>query len=614
MNHEYGYFEEDQIGRIGDIKLWRNLLVFILPQWRWIALAVILALGITASTLLLPRLVQLGMDRYIIDSSLGTDERIEGLARLGGIFLAVVLAGFVVNFFQVMVLEWTGQRIMHALRQHLFQHILQLNLSFFHRHPVGRLVTRLTNDIQNMYEMFTSVIVTLFNDGVKLAGILGILFWMNWRLALILSLTFPIMLVITVYFGRLSRDAFRRIRTHLAGINAYIQEIVSGISVIQIFLREKDAHGQFRQLNDRYYQSALYQIRIFGIFIPLIEVMSSASLALIIWYGGGEILREHMTLGVLTAFISYMRLFFQPLRELSQKYSIVQSAMASAERIFHLLETREMLPVPPEPLSPARVNGHIAFEGVEFEYEAGRPVLKDLSFEVQPGETLAVVGATGSGKTTLINLLERLYDPLEGSIRLDGTDLRRLDLRWLRDQIGLVMQDVFIVPGSIRENILLDRHMPEEELDRIVRLSQLSELVKNLPRGLDTKIGEGAMDFSAGQKQLLAFARVLARNPRILVLDEATANVDTETEMLIEQAIQAAMANRTSIVIAHRLSTIRRAQRILVMDHGRIVEQGTHEDLMARGGLYSHLQSLQNGDGRGGGLRLAASDSGEETV
>jgi ATP-binding cassette subfamily B protein len=302
-----------------------------------------------------------------------------------------------------------------------------------------------------------------------------------------------------------------------------------------------------------------------------------------------------MTLGVLAAFLSYMRLFFQPLRELSQKYSIVQSAMASAERIFQILETRDMLPMAEHPVKLDRFQGAIAFENVSFEYEQGRRVIRDLSFQVAPGETLAIVGATGSGKTTIISLLERFYDPVQGRIALDGEDLRQMDLHWVRDQIGLVMQDVLIIPGTIRENILLDRQRTEEELDRIVRLSQLHSLVKDLPEGLETRIGEGGIDLSAGQKQLLAFARVLARDPRVLVLDEATANVDTETEMFVEQAIQAALSNRTSIVIAHRLSTIRRADRILVVDHGCIAEQGTHEELMARQGIYYHLQTLHNG-------------------
>jgi ATP-binding cassette, subfamily B, multidrug efflux pump len=596
MQHDYGYFEDDHIGQLGDVNLWRRLLSFILPQWRWAMVAILLSFVVSAASLALPRLIQVGMDHYIIGADLELEERLSGLMQLGTMFLAVILVGFVTNFLQVIALEWTGQNIMHTIRQHLFTRMLDLNLSFFNAHPVGRLVTRLTNDIQNMHEMFTSVIITLFNDGIRLLGILAILYWMNWRLALLLCATFPVMLVITIWFGRLSRDAFRQLRTHLAAINAFLQEAVSGISVIQLFLRQKDMHRRFSGLNDRYFHSAYYQIWIFGIFIPLIEVMSSVSLALIIWYGGKEILQEHMTIGVLTAFIAYMRLFFQPVRELSQKYSIVQSAMASAERIFHLMELRDRLPVVDRPVVPKTVQGEIAFSKVIFAYEPDHPVIKELSFETRAGETLAIVGATGSGKTTLINLLERFYDPCSGSISLDGVDLRSLDPHWLREQVGLVMQDVFIVPGSIRENIMLDRQLSDEELDRIVELSQLSGMVRRLPEGLETKIGEGSMDLSAGQKQLLALARVFVRNPRILVLDEATANVDTETEMFVEQAIQAALADRTSIVIAHRLSTIRRADRILVMDQGCIVEQGTHDDLMQRHGLYYHLQTLQNGN------------------
>ncbi len=595
MHHSGGHFEEDQVGHLGDARLWRHVMSFVRLRWKWITLAVALSFVITATSLILPYLVQLGMDEYIIKADLSLEERFKGLSALSGIFFAVVILGFVTNFLQVVVLEWTGQKIMHALRQRLFEHVLDLNLSFFHGNPVGRIVTRLTNDIQNMYEMFTSVIVTLFNDGVRIAGILAILLWMNWRLALLLALTFPVMFVITLWFGRLSREAFRQIRTHLATINAFIQEAVSGLTVIQLFLRERDTHRRFAALNEDYRRSAFTQIRVFGIFVPLIEIMSSVSLGLIVWYGGGEILQNAMTIGMLTAFISYMRLFFQPLRELSQKYTLVQSAMASAERIFGLLENRDVLPRAERTVVPNDVKGLIEFSKVTFAYDGENPVIRDLSVRVLPGETLAIVGATGAGKTTVINLLERFYDPGQGEIRLDGIDLRLLDVEWLRRQIGLVMQDVFIIPGTIRENIVLDRTVSEEDLERLVELSQLARLVKGLPEGLETHIGEGAMDLSAGQRQLLAFARVLARDPRVLVLDEATANVDTETEMLIERAIQAALANRTSIVIAHRLSTIRRASRILVLDHGQIVEEGSHEDLMTQRGLYYHLQSLQNG-------------------
>ncbi len=403
------------------------------------------------------------------------------------------------------------------------------------------------------------------------------------------------MIVVTLTFGKLSRQAFRGIRAHLAGINAFLQEAVSGISVIQLFLREKDVRERFSRLNGKYFQAAMYQVRVFGIFVPLIEVMSSVSLALIIWYGGGLVLRNYMTIGILTAFISYMRLFFQPIREFSQKYTIVQSAMTSAERIFQLLEEKDYTPQGIDPVSVGEIRGYIEFRNVVFSYEAGRPVLRNISFEVKPGRTLAIIGATGSGKTTIINLLERFYDPQEGKIMLDGVDIRSLEPHLLREHIGLVMQDIFIVPGSMRENILLDRELSESEIGRIVQLSQLESVVQSLPQGLDTRIGEGGMDLSAGQKQLLAFARVLARDPKILILDEATSNVDTETEMLIEQAIRALMTNRTSVIIAHRLSTIRRADHIIIMERGRIVEQGSHEILMEKAGLYHHLQMLQNG-------------------
>ncbi|MFZ2446587.1 MAG: ABC transporter ATP-binding protein [Syntrophobacteraceae bacterium] len=595
MDLDQESFEREQVRYLGDFKLWGRLLKFMLPQWRWVLVAVGLAFVITGASLTWPWLVQVAMDRYIINDAVPVDERLRGVSTIAVLFLGVVLIGFVANFFQVIALEWTGQRIMHSLRQRLFTHVIQLNLSFFSAHRVGRLVTRHTNDIQNMYEMFTSVIITLFNEGVRLVGILGILYWMNWRLSLLLSITFPLMILITLWFGRLSREAFRRIRAHLAGINGFLQEAVSGISIIQIFLRERDARDRFTGLNRRYFDAAMYQVRVFGVFVPLIEVMGSVSLALIIWYGGRQILENYMTLGILTAFISYMRLFFQPIRELSQKYTIVQSAMASAERIFQLLEARDHMPEVIDPVELPKVRGEIAFRNVVFGYDSQRPVLKDVSFAVAPGETLAIVGATGSGKTTLINLLERFYDPERGEILLDGIELRRFEPKWLREQIGLVMQDIFIVPGSIRENILLDRDLPGPELDEIVRLSQLSNLVSRLPEGIETRIGEAGMDLSAGEKQLLSFARVLARNPRILILDEATANVDTETEMLVEQAIQAVLSNRTSIIIAHRLSTIRRANQIIVIDQGRIVEQGTHDALMERIGLYYHLQTLQNG-------------------
>ncbi len=596
MKHGYGYFEEDTLATVSDFGLWKRILSYTGRQWRGVGLAVILALFISGTSLALPYIVRIAIDSYIINEELAIQARFAGLTKLALPYIGLIALGFAANFLQVTLLEWTSQNIMHRLRQHLFSHLQGLDLSFYNRNPIGKLVTRLTNDIQNMHEMFTSVIVTLFNDLIRIVGILGVLLWMNWRLALIMSLLIPVMIIYTIWFSKLARKVFREIRTGLARINSYLQESLTGVSIIQLFLRTKETYQKFNELNQAYFQKTLYQIKIFGIFMPLIEVMSAFSIGLIIWYGGSNIIAGQMTLGILVAFISYMRLFFQPLRELSQKYSIVQSAMASAERIFQLLDTKSTLPVQSEPLSPSTVKGIIDFRNVSFGYEPGEPVIKNFTHTVQPGETLAIVGATGAGKSTIINLLERFYDPDQGEVCIDGHDLRRMDPHWLRKQVGLVMQDVFIIPASIKKNILLDRQMSDNDLQRIIADAQLTEVVSQLPQSMDTRIGEGGMELSAGQKQLLAFARVLARDPRILVLDEATSNVDTETEILIERAIEITLANRTSIVIAHRLSTIRRADRILVMDQGRIVEQGTHESLMDSQGIYYTLQRLQNGE------------------
>lgn len=593
MRYGYGYFEEDHLGQVGDASLWRRITGYSWPYRGKLALAILLSLVIIGSSLSLPHMVRLGIDNYIVDTTLSNTDRINGLSTLASIFISVVIIGFIANFLQVIILEWTGQTIMHNLRQQLFSHMLNLDIAFFNNNPSGKLVTRLTNDIQNMYEMFTSVIVTLFNDSIKLLGIMVILFYMNWRLALILSLLVPLIVLNTMWFSRLARDAFRTIRTHVARINAYVQESISGISVIQLFLRERDTYKKFTELNTGYLQSNLYQIKIFAVFMPAIELFSAMATGCIIWYGGGQIIQQNMTIGELAAFIAYMRLFFQPIRELSQKYSIVQSAMASAERIFQLLDTKGTLLSAKIKEEQPLMNGEIEFRGIHFSYDQDQKVLCDLSFKVKPGQTLAIVGATGSGKSTIVNLLERFYDPEQGEILIDGQDIRSLNTFWLRKHIGLVMQDVFIVPGTIRDNILLDTEMEERPLEVIVKKAQLTGLIQQLPKGLETEIGEGGMDLSSGQKQLLTFARVLARDPKILVLDEATSSVDSATEILIDRAIASTLANRTSIVIAHRLSTIQRADHILVMDQGRIVEQGNHETLLREKGLYHRLQSLQ---------------------
>lgn len=607
----YGYDEEGWEGRLQDHHLWRRVFRYSAKFLPGLSGAVVLSLIVTCSTLALPRLMQIGIDDYITAADRVPAVRVEGLLDIAVVYAGLVVLVFAASFFQVVILEKIGQSTMHSIRQDLFSHLLKLDIGFFNSQAVGRLVTRLTNDIQNMHEMFTSVMVTLFNDFLKLAGILVVLFFMNYKLALLMSLFVPLSLFITLVFARLAREKFRAIRSQLAKLNSYLQESISGLYVIQLFNRQAAINEDYASLSEEYYKRTLSQIKLFGTFMPLTELMSSFAVALIVWYGGGEIIRQELTLGELVAFLSYMRLFFQPMRELSQKYSIVQSALASAERIFDLLDTKQEITSPPESIPHAPTRGEILFDGVSFGYSSGESVLQNISLEINQGETVAIVGSTGAGKSTLINLLIRFYDPQQGRILLDSIDLREYQLQDLRQRIGVIMQDVIILPDTLLANIVMETGVDRNRVHQLLEDTGMESFVAGLPEGLDTPIGEGNLDLSAGEKQLLCFARVLCRDPDVLILDEATASVDTATENILEYAVAAAFENRTSLVIAHRLSTIRRADRIVVMDHGMIREQGTHDQLMALQGTYHTLVHLDfYSKGNGSALLSDASFSG----
>jgi ATP-binding cassette subfamily B multidrug efflux pump len=520
---------------------------------------------------------------------------IRGVAVISTIFFLILILSFGFNFLQVYAMEYTGQRVMHDLRIRVFDHIQRLSLSFFDRTPIGRLITRVTNDVQNLYEMLTIILTYLFKDIFLVAGIIVVMVRINWELALVCFSLLPLILYITFSFSRKAREAFREVRLKIAQINATLQENFSGIKVVQIFNRERENYRRFKAINHENYLANMRQIRIFALFVPVIEIVGTTAIALLIWYGGGKVISNALSLGTLVAFLSYLRMFFQPIRDISEKYNIMQSAMASTERIFGVLDTQERISEPSAPKSPSEIRGNIEFRNVTFSYAANEVVLRDVSFRVAEGETVAIVGATGAGKTSIISLLERFYDPQEGYILIDGIDIRELKTSFLRSQIGLVLQDVFLFAGDILSNIQLGNdNLPRGDIERIVRHVNADRFIQRLPRGLDEDVKEGGSILSAGERQLLSFARALAVNPRILILDEATSSVDTETESLIQDALGKLMKGRTSIIIAHRLSTIQRADRIIVMHKGRVREMGTHVQLMARKGFYYKFYRLQH--------------------
>ncbi len=522
-----------------------------------------------------------------------------GLLLIAAAYLVLIMMDFIINFIQKITMEKAGHFVMHDLRLTLFKRMQDFSMTFFARNPVGRLVTRVTNDVQNMHELFTSVLSMLFKDFFLLIGIGIVLVSMNWRLALAAFTVLPLVGLASWWFSRRVRDVFRRLRIKVAEINTRFAETIGGIRVIQSFRRETDNEKRFRRLNHENYQAGMEQIHILAIFMPLVEVLGVITVAIVILYGGGRILSGDMTLGILVAFISYMRMFFRPIRDLSEKYNILQNALASAERLFQVMDSPEMLPRPQKARIQAPVPDkspltHIVFDRVSFSYLPGEPVLKDISFQVPAGSTIALVGPTGSGKTTLTQLLGRFYLPDTGTIRINDRDIREWDPAILRRRMALVMQDPFLFSGSIRDNILPQRStVSDETLRTLLADANCLDFVMRLPQGLETPLNEGGASLSSGERQLLSIARAFARQPDIIILDEATSYIDSETENRIQEALQRLTTGRTTFLVAHRLSTVKQADQILVLHHGNLIESGSHADLMARQAFYYRLQRLQ---------------------
>ncbi len=584
------HHEEKALGKAYDARLIRRLWGYVRPYRGLVVLSFLLLIAVSATQLVQPYLIKLAIDNHILGDSL------DGLGTLALWFLAALAGEFVLRFAQLYILERTGQNVVYDLRVQVFSHLHRLPSSFFDRNPVGRLMTRTTTDVEAVNEAFTSGLVLILADLVKLTGIIALLFWMDARMALVTFSILPPLLGISWFFRTRIRQSYREVRTRIARLNSFLQEAVIGMHIVQVFGREKDNMEEFRAINRGHRDAELDAVHYDSVFTAVAELMGSVTLAAILWAGGWRILSGAVTFGTLVAFIDYAGKFFRPVQELSQRYAVMQAAMASSERIFELLDTEPTIvsPASPHRIS-GRLRGEVAFEQVTFAYDGGPTVLHDVSFHVRAGEQLAVVGWTGSGKSTLIKLLARLYDVQSGRILLDGIDVRDYDLSELRRSLGVVMQDSFLFAGTVASNISLDDpKVTLEQVRRAAKAVHADRFIEALPHGYDEEVRERGSNFSVGEKQLLSFARALAFDPAILILDEATSSVDPETEAHIQEAMETLLRGRTSILIAHRLATVQRADRILVLHHGRVQEEGTHRELLQRdGGVYRTLYRLQ---------------------
>jgi ATP-binding cassette, subfamily B, multidrug efflux pump len=626
--------EEEVLGKAYDSRLMARLLKYLRPySWQvTIALAAILLKSF--ADVLGPYLTKVAIDRYLapakgVSSGLWSwlsPRAATGIAQIAAIYVGLLLMTFLFEFLQTYFMQWTGQKVMFDLRRQIFRHLQKLHIAFFDKNPVGRLVTRVTTDVDALNEMFTSGVVSIFEDIFVLFGILGVMLCMNWKLALITFAVLPFIVVATKIFRDRVRDSYRRIRVAIARINAYLQEHVSGMVVLQLFNRERKAYGRFSEINRNHMDAYKDAIMAYAVYYPVVEVLSAIAIACVIWFGGGDVMRNIRatsvsvsfnwrtlvafrlvptlaSLGVLVAFIQYALRFFRPIMDFSEKYNILQSAMAASERIFKLLDTPVQVVSPAvtkRPEGPGRIDfDHVWFSYQETPANEAPPdwVLRDVTFTIEAGETVAIVGHTGAGKTTLISLLLRFYDVQKGAVRIDGVDVKEMDLVDLRSRFGVVLQDPFLFSGTIGGNIRLGtKRIQDADVEQAAEDVNLADFIRALPQGFDEEVRERGSTLSTGQKQLISFARALAHEPKILILDEATSSVDTETEFRVRDALSRMVEGRTSLIIAHRLSTVQRADKIIVMHKGQLREMGTHQQLLAQRGIYFKLYQLQYKD------------------
>ncbi len=579
--------DDDILGKAYDARLMRRLLAYLRPYRPQVALAVVAIAGHSVLQLAPPYLTKVLIDRYIPQGDSA------GVTSVALMLVGALVLSFAFQFVETWTLQMTGQRIMFDIRMQVFTHLQRLDLRFYDRNPVGRLMTRVTSDVDALNDLFTSGVVSIFGDIFTLVGIMVTLVLMDQRLALVAFSVLPLIWLVTQWFRRNVRESYRTVRTWVARINAFLQERITGMGTVQLFRREPRDFAAFDDIDAKHRDANIDSIFYYAVFYPAIEVVSALAASLILWWGGAWVLRDTLTLGSLVAFLQYSSRFFRPISDMSEKFNTLQAAMASSERIFGLLDTPVQIENPPA-ARPHTGPGRIVFEHVTFAYVEGEPVLRDVSFVVEPGQRIALVGATGSGKTTIINLLLRFYDVQEGRITVDGVDIRELDLVGLRALFGLVLQDVHLFSGDIASNIRLGQASIDDAwVAAALKAVHADGFIARLPGGIHAAVAERGATLSVGQKQLLSFARALAFNPRVLILDEATSSVDTETEMLIRDALGVLMRGRTTIAIAHRLSTIQDMDRILVLHKGQLRESGTHQELLAERGIYHRLYRLQ---------------------